>query len=124
MANYGQYHQKPTAAGGGWQAVVELCGLAATGLTFWSRRRFAIGTELVIRVRRDLLPPEARLLCDDEEGPWASLHGYVVDCRHERREDGSQAYRVALLLEAAGPIPEPLPRMDSRLPGLMKPGLN
>lgn len=123
MANYGQYQQKPSAAGGGWQAVVELCGMAATGLMFWSRRRFHIGAELVIRVRRDVLP-EAVDSADGCEDAWVSLHGYVVECAHVRREDGSQAFRVALLLDMPEPAPPRMPRMDSRLPGLVKPGLN
>jgi hypothetical protein len=122
MADYGQYQQMASTGNGGWQAVVELCGMAAKGLMFWSRRRFAIGAELLIRVRCDVIAaallPEGLAL----EGGWTVLHGHVVDCTHLRREDGSQAYRVALLLD--GPARPVMPRMDSRLPGHVRPGLN
>lgn len=128
MANYGQYKQDSSASGGGGgQAVVELCALTGDGVTFWSRRRFQIGTELMLRLRRDSLP--SHLAPQGPPGdPWANVRGFVVECNRARRPDGSQAFKVVLLLESAlsmdaeaAPI---LPCMKIDLPGIKAPGLN
>lgn len=128
MANYGQYKQDNSASGGGGQAVVELCALSGGGVVFWSRRRFQIGTELMLRLKRDSLPPCLAPLGQPED-PWANVRGYVVQCTRERRPDGSQAFKVVLLLESAlsmdvSAAAPTLPCMKMDLPGIKAPGLN
>ena len=126
MANYGQYKQDSSASGGGGgQAVVELCALTGDGVTFWSRRRFQIGTELMLRLKRDSLPPGLTAPGTPED-PWANVRGFVVECTRERRPDGSQAFKVVLLLESALDVPAApvLPCMKIDLPGIRAPGLN
>ncbi len=126
MANYGQYKQDSSASGGGGgQAVVELCALTGDGVIFWSRRRFQIGTELMLRLKRDSLPPGLAAPVAPED-PWANVRGFVVECTRERRSDGSQAFKVVLLLESALDVPAApaLPCMNIDLPGIKPPGLN
>ena len=125
MANYGQYKQDNSASGGGGQAVVELCALSGGGVVFWSRRRFQIGTELMLRLKRDSLPP-CLAPPGQPEDTWANVRGYVVQCTRERRPDGSQAFKVVLLLESALDVPAApvLPCMKIDLPGIRAPGLN
>lgn len=128
MANYGQYKQDASATGGGGaQAVVELHELTNDAVVFWSRRHFQIGTELLLRLRRDCLPAGLPLPGPSED-PWTQVHGYVVECRRVRRPDGSQAFKVVLILEsalAAGDSSSPsLPCMNIDLPGVKPPGLN
>ena len=126
MANYGQYKQDSSASGGGGgQAVVELCALTGDGITFWSRRHFQIGTELMLRLKRDSFPPGLKAPGMPED-PWANVRGFVVECTRERRPDGSQAFKVVLLLESALDVPAApvLPCMKIDLPGIRAPGLN
>lgn len=128
MANYGQYKQDSSASGGGGgQAIVELCALTGGGVIFWSRRRFQIGTELMLRLRRDSLPSHLTPQGPPED-PWANVRGFVVQCTRERRTDGSQAFKVVLLLESALSMDVPaspvLPCMKMDLPGIKAPGLN
>ena len=82
------------AVGGAGQVVVELCGLSGAGLIFWSRKRFEVCTEVMVRVRAAVLPG----LWGGEEGAWRMLRGIVVQCLAERRGDGSCGFRVCLLV--------------------------
>ena len=103
MAKHGQDQQETSAHDaksnrGGRQAVVELCEISASGLVFWSRHRFEIGSEVQVRIRRSALPPsgqnDAIAHCK-----WAMLKGFVVACRRQRREDGSSGFQISLLIE-------------------------
>jgi hypothetical protein len=126
MANYGQHKQDSSASGGGeGLAIVELCALTGDGVTFWSQRRFQIGTELMLRLTQDSLPPGLTPL-DALEDPWAIVRGFVVECTRERRADGSQAFKVVLLMERALDVPAApvLPCIKIDLPGIRAPGLN
>jgi len=82
------------AVGGAGQVVVELCGLSGAGLIFWSRKRFEVCTEVMVRVRAAVLPE----LVGEEEGAWRMLRAIVVQCLAERREDGTCGFRVCLLV--------------------------
>ena len=86
---------------GGEQAVVNLCMVSDTGLVFWSRHRFELAAELQVRVRCEVLPAHLRpSLQPDSEG-WATVRGFVIECRPLRRPNGVGAFRVSLLLDAA-----------------------
>jgi hypothetical protein len=82
------------AVGGAGQVVVELCGLSGAGLIIWSRKRFEVCTEVMVRVRAAALPE----LVGEKEGTWRMLRGIVVQCLAERRGDGSCGFRVCLLV--------------------------
>ena len=58
MAYQGKPKQDTSAPikGGGGQTVVEMCEVTSSGLMFWSRQRFQIGSELQMRMRRTALP--------------------------------------------------------------------
>ncbi len=101
MANHGQSPQDTSTPkrGGGGQAIVEMCEVTDTSLTFWSRHRFQIGTELQMRVCTAELPAALAAAADPES--WVSLRGFVVQCVHVRRADGVQAFRVVMLFDSA-----------------------
>lgn len=105
MAKPGQHQQQDTSPhdgsskkGGGRQAVVELCGISACGLVFWSRSRFDIGAEVQVRIKRSALPAHwvEQVACC---GPWVMLRGLVVACPPQRRQDGSTGFEISLLVE-------------------------
>ena len=118
MANLGQHPQDTSTPkrGGGSQAIVEMCEVTETSLTFWSRHRFQIGTELQMRLSTAGLPQA--LLPAVGTDPWVMLRGFVVQCVHVRRDDGVQGFRVVLLFDSALAEP-PKPKclyMSQRLP--------
>lgn len=126
MANHGQHPQEASASNrsGGGQAVVDLCEVTSSGLVFWSRQRFDIGSELQIRLHRDALPAH---MASAEE--WVTVRGFVIECPPVRRENGTPAFRVSLLLDSAlmQPVkqqPMSLPCQRTRLAGLARMGLN
>ena len=126
MANHGQHPQEASASNrsGGGQAVVALCEVTSSGLVFWSRQRFDIGSELQIRLHRDALPAQ---MASAEE--WVTVRGFVIECPPVRRENGTPAFRVSLLLDSAlmQPVkqqPKSLPCQRTRLAGLARMGLN
>lgn len=125
MAKNSQNHQGGPAnlRSGGGQAIVELCDIQPHGLSFWSRQRFEIGTELQIRVHHRDIPDHPSL----EE--WVNLKGFVIQCQPIRREDGTPSFRIAIVLESVLMKPRPLSAKSLRyhhtlLPGLAKMGLN
>lgn len=136
MAKHSHHQQGNSAQnkrGGAGQAVVELCAVSACGLTFWSRQRFEIGSELQIRVRRDAISAVQGM--DEGTGEWVTLRGYVIECPAVRREGGEHGFEVSLLLDSALtmlPPPAPpaachattCPRMRRVFPGLKRVGLN
>lgn len=133
MANHSQHQQGSSAGprGGAGQTIVELCGVSASGLVFWSRQRFEIGSELQIRVRRDALASLAFTPPGQDSGPWVSLRGYVVECPAVRRAGGEHGFEVSLLLDIALSAPpkpkagKPVcPRLKHTFPGLKRVGLN
>lgn len=101
MANHGQPPQDTSATNrrGGEQAIVEMCEVTDSSLTFWSRHRFQIGSELQMRLSTAELP-QALMAAVGKE-PWVMLRGFVVQCQHVRRDDGLQAFRVVLLFDSA-----------------------
>lgn len=127
MASHSQHQQENSASSrrGGGQAVVELCSLTSSGIIFWSRQRFEIGSELQIRLHRDALPDYP---ASGEE--WLNVRGFVVECPAVRREDGVFGFRVSLLLDTAllkKPRIQralPLRYQKTRFPGLARMGLN
>ncbi|HRJ10311.1 MAG TPA: hypothetical protein PK490_01830 [Prosthecobacter sp.] len=133
MAQHSQHKQdsSPACHGGGGQTIVELCRSTDSGLVFWSRQRFEIGSELQIRIHRGALPGFAAKQIA-EESDWVTVRGFVVECPAMRRQDGSHGFQVSLLLDAALIAPKPrrprrarlLPRMNTRFAGLARPGLN
>ncbi|MBX7212021.1 MAG: hypothetical protein K1X78_27190 [Verrucomicrobiaceae bacterium] len=86
---------------GGGQAVVSLCKVSESGLVFWSRHRFDLAAELQVRVRTDVLPRHLRLGLKSDEAGWATVRGFVVECRAIRRPGGAAVFRVSLVLDAA-----------------------
>lgn len=81
------------------QAVVELVQMERGGLVFWARQRFEIGSELQVRMLRANVPAEAAQGDLGDDVTWASIRGFVVACRGQRRTDGSFGFRVSLLLD-------------------------
>jgi hypothetical protein len=128
MAKHGQ-HQQGTSAHdaksscGGRQIVVELCEVSACGLVFWSRRRFDIGAEVQVRIRRSSLPLHLQMAVASDS-PWVMLKGLVVACPGLRRADGSSGFEVSLLTEQLPKIRSKMRWFKSRLPGLRRFGLN
>jgi hypothetical protein len=122
-------HSKETSAShrsGGAQSIVELCEVSSAGLTFWSRHRFDIGSELQIRLHREALPSQAE---SSEE--WVNVSGFVIDFKPVSRADGSQGFCITLLfdsvlMQTAKPRPRGLPLryQKTRIPGLKRLGLN
>lgn len=102
MANHGQHPQDTSARkrGGGGQTVVEMCEVTDSGIVFWSRHRFQIGSELQMRMRRDTLSPASQSKLK-VEGKWVMMHGFVVQCVQVRRQDGTLMFRVAMLYDTA-----------------------
>ncbi len=102
MAHQGKPKQDTSAPikGGGGQTVVEMCEVTSSGLMFWSRQRFQIGSELQMRMRRTALPiqAQAKLPCQEE---WVMMRGFVVQCTQVRRKDGTIHFQVAMVFEAA-----------------------
>lgn len=102
MANHGQHPQDTSAPkrGGGGQTVVEMCEVTDSGITFWSRHRFQIGSELQMRMRRDVLSVASQAALQ-VQGKWVMMHGFVVQCAQVRRSDGTVMFRVAMLFDTA-----------------------
>lgn len=136
MAKHGQHPQDTTAddqasnSSGGRQAVVELSEISSCGLVFWSRRRFDIGAEIQVRIKRSALPA-ASLAKVAPEARWAMLRGLVVASRARRRADGSHGFEISLLLDqtisacAQPPAPPaPMRWFTPPLPGMRRFGLN
>lgn len=128
MANHGQHSQESSASkrSGGTQTIVELCAVTTSGLTFWSRHRFEIGSELQIRLHREALPSHVE---NTEE--WLNVCGYVIEAEPARRDDGAQGFRVTLLFDTVlmhPSKPEPqdgsMPYQKTRFSGLARMGLN
>ena len=128
MAKNSQPSQETSASdrSGGAQAVVELCEVTTAGLTFWSRHRFEIGSELQIRLHRDALLDHA-----DSVEEWVHVCGFVIEYIPLRRDDGAQGFRITLLFDTAlfNPSkPEPQSRrlryQKTRFTGLVRMGLN
>lgn len=128
MANESQQSQETSAVhrSGGTQAIVELCEVSASGLSFWSRHRFEIGSELQMRLHRDALPTPG---VSEEE--WVNVCGFVIDFKPVRRSDGAQGFCITLLfdtvlLHPSKPKPQGLPLryQKLRIPGLKRMGLN
>lgn len=133
MAKHSQHQQETSASNrsGGGQAVVELCSVTTSGLIFWSRQRFEIGSELQIRIRRDALPPSSQASYPEESDELVTVCGFVVECPSIRKPDGAYGFQVSLLLESAltQPTPKkiaprPLRYVQTRIRGLVRPGLN
>ncbi len=125
MAKHSQHPQGSPASlrSGGGQAVVELCDIQKSGLTFWSRQHFEIGTELHIRLHREAIPQHSGT---DE---WVNLKGFVVESLPVRREDGTPSFRISLMLESMLMSPRKLSGkalryQETRITGLIKMGLN
>lgn len=107
MASHGQHPQDTSTPnrGGGGQTVVEMCDVTDSGIVFWSRHRFQIGSELQIRLRRDTLSPKLQVKLEPQ-GEWVMMHGFVVQCTQVRRQDGTVMFRVDMLFEAALASPQ------------------
>lgn len=118
MAQPGQHQQETSASSsksGGGQVVVELCEIRTSGLVFWSRRRFEIGSEIQVRIKRSALPAEDPSAYNTADDPWVSLRGFVVACSGHRRADGVAGFQVSLLVEQhLGEVPV-TPRLRSRM---------
>jgi len=128
MAKNSQHSQETSAShrSGGAQVVVELCEVSSAGLTFWSRHRFDIGSELQIRLHRDAIT--AQLKTEEE---WVNVCGFVIDIKPNHRNDGSQGFCIMLLFDSvllqsakAPPKGLPLRYQRTRIPGLKRMGLN
>ena len=128
MAKKRRHSQETSASqrSGGSQSIVELCEVSTAGLTFWSRHRFDIGSELQIRLHREALLTQAE---SSEE--WVNVCGFVIDFKPNRRSDGSQGFCITLLfdsalLQPAKALPKGLPLRYQRIriPGLKRLGLN
>ncbi len=96
----------PNARGGG-QIIVKLCGMSEAGITFWSRHQFDVAAELQLRVRREALPAALRESIKSDDHGWASVRGFVVECRAVRRANGATAFRISLVLDVALTAPRP-----------------
>ena len=103
MAGHSQHHHQDSSArrrAGSRQTVVRLADVTGQGLAFWSRQRFDIAAELMLRVRRSALPagllPSAPL-----DGPWAMVRAFVIECRAVRKPGGECLFRTSVVLEAA-----------------------
>lgn len=85
--------------GGAGQTIVSLKGVNEGGLTFCSRHRFEVASEVQMRVRWDVLPSalQARLAAD--ESGWVSVRGFVIECRAERQSNGAALFHVSLVLD-------------------------
>lgn len=128
MAKKRQYSQETSAShrSGGSQSIVELCEVSTAGLTFWSRHCFDIGSELQIRLHREVLPTQAE---SSEE--WVNVCGFVIDFKPNRRSDGSEGFCITLLFDSvlmqtakSRPRGLPLRYQRIRIPGLKRFGLN
>jgi hypothetical protein len=128
MANESQQSQETSAVhrSGGTQAIVELCEVSSSGLSFWSRHRFEIGSELQMRLHRDALPSPG---VSEEE--WVNVCGFVIDFKPVRRSDGAQGFCITLLFDSvllhpSKPKPQGLPLryQKTRISGLKRMGLN
>ena len=128
MAKKRQHSQETSAShrSGGAQSIVELCEVSTAGLTFWSRHRFDIGSELQIRLHREALPSQAE---SSEE--WVNVCGFVIDFKPVSRGDGSQSFCITLLFDfvllqsAKAPTKGlPLRYQKIHIPGLKRLGLN
>lgn len=91
----------PRSQRGGGQAVVTLCKVGDTSLVFWSRNRFELAAELQVRVRSEVLPACMRASLKANGDGWATVRGFVIECRALRRPNGAGAFRVSLLLDVA-----------------------
>lgn len=102
MANHGQHPQDTSAhkRGGGGQTIVEMCEVTDSGITFWSRHRFQIGSELQMRMRRDVLTAASQAKFQ-VQGAWVMMQGFVVQCAPVRRAGGTVMFRVAMLFDTA-----------------------
>jgi len=135
MAKHGQQQQETSAnenpsSAGGRQAVVELCEISAGGLVFWSRHRFDIGAEVLVRIERSALPPTCKVVTTADT-QWVMIKGWVVACTLQRRADGSSGFEVSLLIEQTHCECPPSPKIPAQmcwltppLPGLRRFGLN
>jgi hypothetical protein len=128
MANESQQSQETSAVhrSGGTQAIVELCEVSSSGLSFWSRHRFEIGSELQMRLHRDALPAPG---VSEEE--WVNVCGFVIDFKPVRRSDGAQGFCITLLFDSvllhpSKPKPQGLSLryQKTRISGLKRMGLN
>lgn len=103
MAHNSQHPQETSPgahqdACGGRQAIVELSEISTSGLVFWSKHRFEIGSEVQIRIERAALSSLGHVPVSSG-AKWVMLKGFVVACPMRRREDGSAGFHVSLLME-------------------------
>lgn len=103
MAGHSQHHHQDSSSrprAGSGQTIVRLHGVTEQGLSFFSRQRFDIAAELVLRVRRSALPaglaPEAA-----HASRWAVVRAYVIECRPVRKPCGECLFHISVLLETA-----------------------
>ena len=125
MAEKRQQHQGSPAnlRSGGAQSIVELCDIQSGGLSFWSKQRFDIASELQIRLNHQDIPGHP----STEE--WVNLCGFVIQCQPIRREDGSPSFRITIVLESVLMQPKKLSGKSLRfqhtlIAGLARMGLN
>lgn len=106
------------------QAVFELCEITSSGLVFWSRRRFDIGSEMQVRMHHSALPAGWRAACMPGDGQWVMLKGLVVACAAVRRSDGSSGFEVSLLVDEVPKVRSKMRWSRPRVSGLKAFGLN
>jgi len=129
MAQNGQHqhgnsaHEKKSLCGAR-QSVVELCEISSSGLVFWSRRRFDIGSEMQVRIHHSALPAHWRAACMPSHGQWVMLKGLVVAFSAVRRSDGCSGFKVSLLVDQMPKMRSKMRWSRPRLPGLRRFGLN
>jgi hypothetical protein len=115
MAGKNQHSHPDTSSqerGSRGQAIVELSQVSERGIAFWSRQRFEIASELLLRLQRSSLPePLRRIAAGDAE--WVMVRGYVVECRAKRRAGGGAAFRVSAVWDASVSHQEQKPSPES-----------
>jgi hypothetical protein len=101
MADNRQSKQENTSheLGGAGQTIVSLQGVNEGGLTFFSRHRFEVASEIQMRVRWDVLPNSLRARLVPDKSGWISVRGFVIECRAERQSNGAAVFRVSLVLD-------------------------
>ena len=101
MADKRQSKQEKTSQdiGGAGQTIVSLKGVNEGGLTFCSRHRFEVASEIQMRVRWDVLPNKLRARLVPDDSGWVSVRGFVIECRAERQPSGAAVFQVSLVLD-------------------------
>jgi len=71
--------------------------VTAGGVVFWSRHPLEVASELQLRMSGHVLALQTNA-CKKRDG---KVHGFVIECKPARRDDGSVGFEITVLFDDA-----------------------